>query len=51
MRRLALVPVLLLALAGPAFAQPFETPEALLEAFYEPYFSNEFPENDPLWTH
>lgn len=46
MRRLALVPVLLLALAGPAFAQPFETPEALLEAFYEPYFSNEFPENE-----
>ncbi len=46
MRRLALVPALLLALAGPAFAQPFETPEALLEAFYEPYFSDDFPENE-----
>lgn len=46
MRRLALVPALLLALAGPAFAQPFETPEALLEAFYEPYFSDNFPENE-----
>ena len=44
MRRLALVPALLLALVAPALAQPYETPEALLEAFYEPYFTDDFPE-------
>jgi hypothetical protein len=44
MRRLALIPALLLAFAAPAFAQPYETPQELLEAFYEPYFSGDFPE-------
>lgn len=44
MRRLVLVPALLLALVAPALAQPYETPEALLEAFYEPYFTDDFPE-------
>lgn len=44
MRRLALLPALLLALVAPALAQPYETPETLLEAFYEPYFSGDFPE-------
>ncbi|MET0437902.1 MAG: DUF3828 domain-containing protein [Devosia sp.] len=44
MRRLALVPALLLAFAAPALAQPYETPQELLEAFYEPYFSGDFPE-------
>lgn len=44
MRRLALVPALLLAVVAPAFAQPYETPQELLEAFYEPYFSGDFPE-------
>ncbi|OAM79174.1 DUF3828 domain-containing protein [Devosia elaeis] len=46
MRRIFLAAGVLLALAGAAIAQPFETPEALLEAFYEPYFTDEFPEDE-----
>jgi hypothetical protein len=34
------------ALAVPAMAQTFDTPEALLEAFYEPYFTGEFYEDE-----
>ncbi len=46
MRLAALATGLFLAFAGFAVAQPYETPEALLEAFYEPYFSGTFPENE-----
>ena len=37
---------LFLTLTGLASAQPYETPQALLEAFYEPYFTGSFPENE-----
>lgn len=46
MRLAALVSGLFLGLSTIAFAQGFDTPEALLEAFYEPYFSGEFSEDD-----
>lgn len=47
MRRLLLLSGLLLAaFAGPAFAQPYATPKALLEAFYAPYLTDDFPENE-----
>lgn len=36
----------LVVLAVPAMAQTFDTPEALLEAFYEPYFTGEFYEDE-----
>ncbi len=35
-----------LSLAGVVSAQAFGTPEALLEAFYEPYFTDAFPEDE-----
>ncbi|CAN7378825.1 MULTISPECIES: DUF3828 domain-containing protein [unclassified Devosia] len=45
MRRFAFVLAAMAVLGAPAsFAQPFETPQELLEAFYEPYFSGDFPE-------
>jgi len=34
---------LFLTLTGLAAAQPYETPQALLEAVYEPYFTGSFP--------
>ncbi len=46
MRLVALAAGLFLSLTVMASAQPFETPEALLEAFYEPYMNDEFPEDD-----
>ena len=46
MRLFALVAGLVLALTSFAAAQPYETPDALLEAFYEPYFNGNFPENE-----
>lgn len=46
MRRLALVPAVLLAFSCAVAAQPFATPEALLEAIYTPYIDGNFPEND-----
>jgi hypothetical protein len=46
MRLAALATGLFLTLTGLAAAQPYETPEALLEAFYEPYFNGNFPENE-----
>lgn len=46
MRLVPLVAGLFMALTGLAAAQSFETPEALLEAFYEPYFSGQFYEDE-----
>lgn len=46
MRLAALATGLFLALTGFATAQPYETPQALLEAFYAPYFNGNFPENE-----
>ena len=46
MRLAALATGLFLVLTGLAAAQPYETPQALLEAFYEPYFSGSFSEDE-----
>lgn len=46
MKLFAIVTTMFLAMSGLAAAQPYETPEALLEAFYAPYFADEFPEDD-----
>lgn len=46
MRIAAFVTGLLLALTTIAVAQPYQTPEALLQAFYEPYFSGDFAEDE-----
>lgn len=46
MRPAALVTGLFLALTSLVAAQAYDTPEALLEAFYEPYFNGSFPENE-----
>ncbi|HEV7345805.1 MAG TPA: DUF3828 domain-containing protein [Devosia sp.] len=46
MRLITLAVGLFVTTVGPAFAQPYESPEALLEAFYAPYFSGDFPENE-----
>ena len=46
MRLAAVAAGLFLALTGFAAAQPYETPQALLEAFYEPYFSGSFSEDE-----
>ena len=46
MRLLALAAGLFLGFAGAALAQPYATPEDLLEAFYEPYFTGEFYEDE-----
>ncbi|QDZ10884.1 DUF3828 domain-containing protein [Devosia ginsengisoli] len=46
MRLAALATGLFLALTSLAAAQPYETPQALLEAFYEPYFSDTFSEDE-----
>lgn len=45
MRLFALAAAIVM-LAVPASAQTFDTPEALLEAFYEPYFTGEFYEDE-----
>lgn len=37
---------LFLGLTSLAAAQPYETPEELLQAFYQPYFDDVFPENE-----
>jgi len=37
---------LFVAMAGMVSAQPFETPEALLEAFYQPYFTDDFADDE-----
>lgn len=46
MRRLALAFAAVVGLASAAAAQPYDTPEALIEAFYEPYFSGEFSDDE-----
>ncbi|QQR40193.1 DUF3828 domain-containing protein [Devosia rhizoryzae] len=46
MRLAAIASIAFLALARAAAAQPFDTPEALLEAVYAPYFSGEFSEDE-----
>lgn len=47
MRLAALAAGLFLALTGLVSAQTFDTPEALLEAFYAPYFADEIPPDEP----
>ena len=49
MRFAATVTGLFFALTAAAVAQPFETPEALIEALYEPYFSGEFAEDESIF--
>lgn len=46
MRLVALVAGMMLALTGLAAAQTYDTPEALLEAFYAPYFTGEFYDDE-----
>ena len=46
MRLAALTAGLFLGLTGLASAQTFDTPQALLEAFYAPYFSGEFTDDE-----
>lgn len=46
MRLAALATGLFLTFGGLAAAQPYDTPQALLEAFYEPYFSGAFSEDE-----
>lgn len=46
MRLAALATGLFLALTGLAAAQPYDTPQALLEAFYAPYFTGEFSDDE-----
>jgi hypothetical protein len=46
MRLATLTAGLFLAITGFVAAQTFDTPEATLEAFYEPYFTGEFPDNE-----
>lgn len=46
MRLITLAFGLFLALATLANAQPYETPDALLEAFYQPYFDGTFSEDE-----
>ena len=46
MRLATLATALFLALTGFAAAQTYDTPQALLEAFYAPYFSGDFPEDE-----
>ena len=46
MRLVTLAAGLVLALTSFAVAQTYDTPEALLEAFYEPYFNGSFPEDE-----
>lgn len=49
MRHLSLAAIALLALATPVLAEDFDTPEALLEAFYAPYFGEaEFEDETPF---
>lgn len=46
MRKLALSSSLFVVLTAAALAQPYATPEDLLTAFYEPYFTGDFAEDD-----
>ena len=46
MRLVTIAAGLILALSSLAAAQAYDTPEALIEAFYQPYFDGNFPENE-----
>ena len=46
MRLVALAAGLFFTCTGFAAAQPYATPEALLEAFYQPYLDDDFPEDE-----
>ena len=46
MRPIIFALALMMAACGFVQAQVFDTPEALLEAFYAPYFSQEFSDDD-----
>ena len=46
MRLAPLAASLFLAFAGPSFAQTYAEPYELLEAFYQPYFDGNFPEDE-----
>lgn len=46
MRLTALAAGLFLSLTAFAAAQTYETPEAVIEAFYQPYLDGDFPEDD-----
>ena len=46
MRLVTVAATAFLALTGVSFAQSFDTPEALLEAFYAPYLQGDVPEYD-----
>jgi hypothetical protein len=46
MRLVIIAAGLFLAMTGLATAQPYDTPRALLEAFYAPYFSGEFNDDE-----
>src|SRR5215217_6045887 len=51
MRLVTLAAGLFLALSSLAVAQPYQTPDELLEAFYAPYFDGNFPENESqFWS-
>lgn len=49
MRLAALVSSAFLAFTAAASAQPFDTPQALLEAFYQPYFDDEFYDDETVF--
>ena len=49
MRLAILATGLFLALTGLAAAQPYDTPEALLEAFYQPYMDGNFAEDESVF--
>jgi hypothetical protein len=46
MRRFAVAFAFAVSLVSAAVAQPYSSPKELLEAFYEPYFSGSFPEDE-----
>lgn len=46
MRLVTLAAGLVLALTSLAAAQSYDTPEALIEAFYQPYFDGSLPEDE-----
>ncbi|MFD1251455.1 MULTISPECIES: DUF3828 domain-containing protein [Devosia] len=49
MRLVSLVTGLFLAFGSLASAQAYDTPQALLEAFYEPYFSDNFYDDESVF--
>lgn len=49
MRLAALASAMFLAVAARVVAQPFETPQALLEAFYQPYFTDDFYDDESMF--